>query len=204
MPIQTIDPLPPAETVYTGVGSRDTPSQVLDLMEDFAEAAAEAGWVLRSGGADGADSAFERGCDRAEGRKRVFYSMGKDISESGNPNGKHHVAAGTDFLDLAEDYHPAWDRLSGYVRRLMARNGAQVLGPKLGRPTNILVCWTPDGATATTTQETGGTGQAIRIAVDYCVPVVNLYWEESRVLIKSLAEQFAGGQVQTGNTPVPA
>lgn len=44
---------------YTGVGSRETPEEILKVMEDLAFNLRETGWILRSGGAEGADTAFE-------------------------------------------------------------------------------------------------------------------------------------------------
>ena len=49
---------------YTGVGSRETPKDVLDLMEKIAYKLSKKGWILRSGGAEGADSAFFQGCEK--------------------------------------------------------------------------------------------------------------------------------------------
>lgn len=46
---------------YAGVGARKTPQYILAFMTTVAKALTERGWVLRSGGADGADSAFEEG-----------------------------------------------------------------------------------------------------------------------------------------------
>ena len=54
-----------AGAAYAGVGSRSTPAEVLHWMESIGRGMARAGMVLRSGAARGADSAFERGCDRA-------------------------------------------------------------------------------------------------------------------------------------------
>jgi predicted Rossmann fold nucleotide-binding protein DprA/Smf involved in DNA uptake len=54
---------------YAGIGSRSTPPETLPLIESIAARLAEKGWVLRSGGADGADSAFEKGCDQKQGTK---------------------------------------------------------------------------------------------------------------------------------------
>ena len=47
---------------YAGIGSRNTPKEVLDVFESIGKYLALQGFVLRSGGADGADRAFERGC----------------------------------------------------------------------------------------------------------------------------------------------
>ena len=47
---------------YAGVGSRSTPMHIQKLFEEIAATLAQNGYVLRSGGAEGADVAFERGC----------------------------------------------------------------------------------------------------------------------------------------------
>ena len=46
---------------YTGVGSRETPPEVISVMEDAAFRLAGLGFTLRSGKAEGADAAFQRG-----------------------------------------------------------------------------------------------------------------------------------------------
>ena len=46
---------------YAGIGSRLTPAPVLDLMNRIATHLVKKGWTLRSGGADGADTAFASG-----------------------------------------------------------------------------------------------------------------------------------------------
>lgn len=51
---------------------------------------------------------------------------------------------------------------------LQARNAMQLLGADLDRPADFIVAWTPDAKTV------GGTGQALRMAADYGVPVRNL------------------------------
>lgn len=57
---------------YTGVGSRETPNDVMKVMYKFAQKMALHGAVLRSGGADGADTAFEWGCDKKQGMKEIY------------------------------------------------------------------------------------------------------------------------------------
>ncbi len=46
---------------YAGIGSRKTPPEMMSLMTDLAARLEEQGWILRSGGAIGADSAFQLG-----------------------------------------------------------------------------------------------------------------------------------------------
>jgi predicted Rossmann fold nucleotide-binding protein DprA/Smf involved in DNA uptake len=49
--------------IYCGIGSRQTPSMVLAKMIGIAQELAAKNWILRSGRAEGADKAFEHGCD---------------------------------------------------------------------------------------------------------------------------------------------
>lgn len=61
---------------YAGIGSRETPTFVLEAFKQIGEELAKLGVILRSGGASGADSAFEEGCDRVNG-ERDIYSLGR-------------------------------------------------------------------------------------------------------------------------------
>jgi len=145
---------------YTGIGSRKTPKAVLDIMARLATKLAEDGWTLRSGGASGADSAFEAGAVEAGGSSEIYLEQ----------------HATTRSMEIASQFHPAWDRCSPYARRLHGRNAFQVLGINLNRPSRFVVCWTPDGAVTHSerVRETGGTGTAISIADHFHVPVFNL------------------------------
>lgn len=75
---------------------------------------------------------------------------------------------------VAERFHPAWDMLDPSSKKFHARNAHQVLGYDLSTPASFIVCWTPDGTAI------GGTGQAIRIAHGYNIPVFNLKNEKDR------------------------
>ena len=92
---------------YTGFGSRETPQETLELMEQIGEALARAGWFLRSGAADGADSAFERGCDKVGGDKEIFLPW---PGFSGHASQLNNVDSAA--LDMAAGVHPAWSHLS--------------------------------------------------------------------------------------------
>lgn len=145
---------------YTGIGSRATPDEVLAKMTQIAQAFARKGWVLRSGGAKGADSAFEAGAGE---RKEIFLPWpgfnGRQSSFS-----RPSAAA----LEMAAQLHPAWERCSQGARKLHARNTHQILGYDLKSPTSLVVCWTEGGGLK------GGTAQAIRLATLYSIPVFNL------------------------------
>jgi hypothetical protein len=46
---------------YTGVGSRETPQVIIETIKKISYRMGQKGYILRSGGADGADLAFELG-----------------------------------------------------------------------------------------------------------------------------------------------
>ena len=58
--------------IYAGIGARKTPGGVLVLMREVGAILARDGWMLRSGGAEGADSAFEAGAKSAGGAREIF------------------------------------------------------------------------------------------------------------------------------------
>lgn len=147
---------------YAGIGSRETPSEVLDLFTYLAEYLGKRGLVLRSGGAPGADSAFEVGADRVNAPKDIYLPW---RNFNNNPSPLCNVE--TQAMLLAEHYHPAWGRLSAAARKFHARNVYQVLGKNLSQPCDFILCYTPGGS------QSGGTGQAIRVAKAYNVPIID-------------------------------
>ena len=68
-------------------------------------------------------------------------------------------------INIASQFHPAFDRLSQGAQKLQARNSYQVLGYELKDPSVFIVCWTKGG------KGSGGTGQALRLAKEYSIPV---------------------------------
>ena len=149
---------------YTGVGSRETPNDVMKVMYKFAQKMALHGAVLRSGGADGADTAFEWGCDKMQGKKEIYLPW-QGFNDRCSPF--HQV--NEDALMIAKKVHPAWHRLSPAAKKLHGRNVYQVLGYGLDKPSSLLVCWTKNG------ELVGGTEvDAIVLAHMYNIPVFNL------------------------------
>lgn len=170
--------------IYAGIGSRRTPDEVLWQMDELGTALARAAWTLRSGGAPGADQAFEAGCDRAAGAKEIFVPWsGFEGRISGAPG--VYVGVGPRALELAKLYHPAWDRCSRGAQLLHGRNGYQVLGWRLDNPCTLVICWTPDGRLE------GGTAQALRIAQAFKIPVMNLGCEQGQKQRLNLLKELA-------------
>jgi hypothetical protein len=159
---------------YTGCGSRDTPKPIVLKMEEIAVILCNAGYILRSGGADGADTAFEKGVDstldkssRLMPPKRVYIPWKEFGNRKDSQEGDIYKIDIKAFA-MASRIHPTWDRLAPSHKRLHARNIHQVLGDDLKTRSRFLICWTEDG------QLIGGTRTAIVCARVYKVPVYNL------------------------------
>lgn len=156
------------QKIYAGIGSRETPAHILDRLEKMATYLANRGFILRSGGADGADSAFEKGCDSVSGKKEIYLPW-----KGFNKNDSTLCNITPIALKMAENYHPAWNRLKEPAKSLMARNCYQVLGYDLNEPADFIACWTKDG------KASGGTGQALRIAKTIDIPIFNFHNERA-------------------------
>lgn len=165
---------------YTGVGSRETPPKVLETMRQLGKVLAEKGYVLRSGGAGGADTAFEQGCDDFTkddkvGMKEIFIPW---KGFSGRHRHEQDVYCLDENLyrnncfDIAKKYHPGWHRVSQGGRSLHSRNVLQVLGQNIQTPTAFVVAYAKRDKNG---KAKGGTAMAINIAEDNKIPVFNLY-----------------------------
>lgn len=159
---------------YTGIGSRETPADICRLMTQVAIYLQIQGYTLRSGGAQGADAAFERG---ARGAKEIWLpwpSFNSNLSRL-FPSKEAH--------DLASTLHPKWNILTPGAKKLHARNMHQILGIDLDTPSEFVVCWTKDG------EASGGTGQALRLAIQRQIPIFNLK-KDKEEFSKFLREKF--------------
>lgn len=169
---------------YSGLGSRETPGLILAIMTDIAKHLGERGYVLRSGAADGADSAFEEGADsvakRPDGEAVHSHDTGSYLGHwwrhkeiylpkrgFNNHTSVHYDQSGV-AVDMAKEIHPNWAACSDFARRAHARNVHQVLGQLLNQPSEFLVCWTPGG------KAVGGTRTAIKVAERNGIEVINL------------------------------
>ena len=145
---------------YAGIGSRKTPKNTLELMAYIAKELSKS-WTLRSGHAGGADQAFEY----SAAKKEIYIPW-----HGFNGAGKECIVPKFTQLqvDIAASHHPAWYRCTPVVQRMHMRNVCQVLGEDCVTPSTMVICWTPNG------DSSGGTGQAIRIAKSYNIPVFDL------------------------------
>ena len=159
--------------IYTGVGARSTPNEMLDIIQSVASVLGKQGWVLRSGGADGADSAFETGCDAVQGSKKIYIPWN-------GFNGRHQDGQSVLTLDqgdrdgavaLVKDVHPAYGMLSRGALALHSRNTYQVLGLHLDTPSHFLLCYAPVDKYGV---PKGGTRTSWMLAQMFDIPCYNL------------------------------
>jgi len=149
--------------IYSGIGSRKTPSDVLELMIGIARKLDLLGYVLRTGDASGADESFRN----ATSNKEVFCAMD----------------ATPEAMDFTSKFHPHWKNLKEYNRKLHGRNAQIILGMDLELPSDFVICWTPDGSFS------GGTGQGLRICNFLNIPIFNLALEASRIRLETFLDK---------------
>lgn len=169
---------------YAGVGSRETPPDVLGLMTDTAEALRSMGWTLRSGHAPNADQAFEAGAGVAAEIYLPWPSFENKVSCGDATVFSRPTPAA---FELAAEHHPYWFSLKRGSRSLHARNMHQVLGRALDVPAAFVVCWTQDGSLDGSSSASGGTGQALRAAAAEGIHVFNLKLDADRELFERIA-----------------
>lgn len=138
---------------YAGIGSRNTPENILNIMKFIAIKLESDSFFLRSGHAIGADTAFESNIKN------------KEIFEANDASLK--------AIEYASKFHSNWNNCSEYVKKLHGRNAMIILGQNLDKPVKFVICWTKNG------KDIGGTGLALRIAIENKIPIFNLYDENT-------------------------
>jgi len=148
--------------IYAGIGARKTPQDILRLMEDISVFMGTRGVILRSGAAHGADSAFERGCNKVGGHKQIYLPW-----YDYNNHKSNFTKATPKAFRVAATYHPKWAECSQPVRALHARNSHIIMGDceNMFDKSQLVICWS---------KGSGGTAQGLRIAYYHRIPVINL------------------------------
>lgn len=168
---------------YAGIGSRETPDEIQDVMTRVARHLATRAFTLQSGGAVGADRAFERGADE---QKTIFYGNARHQGVNGYenvPTGNGHVliedgplaerAAAYVRYGLNDNQHWRNIERKPFTRNLMRRNAFQVLGADLRTPVDLVICYAPyDGDPVLDAR--GGTRAAVLLANRLEIPIYNL------------------------------
>lgn len=158
---------------YAGIGSRETPWRIQDEFTQIAKSLEQKNYILRSGGADGADMAFESGV-KAHDMKEIWL-----------PWKRFNHNTSSDILDwplrpeveeICKNIYSRWDISSDAVKKLHARNVYQILGNNLDVPVDFVVCWTDRSE-----GDTGGTMFGVYLAKKRGIPVYNFFRDTDRV-----------------------
>lgn len=163
--LETIKNLTGADSkYYSGVGSRECPIYVCKAMTAIALFLETEGYILRSGGANGADLAFENGVKNPN-NKNIFLPW-----EGFNNSDSSLFGVCEDAITMATTVHPTGNALKKRKAALSlhARNCYQVLGKTLASPSDFLICWTENA------KKVGGTRTAIVLAERNGIPILNL------------------------------
>lgn len=176
---------------YAGIGSRNASPEMLQFAERAAEALQAHGWTLRSGHAEGMDSAFAAGAGH---RAEIYlpwpsFRYNRGVGDGAFLDADVIVDRPTrEAFTLAEGFHPAWDACSDAAKKLHARNMHIICGRDLLTPVRFVICWTSDGSCDGV--GSGGTHQALRCAHYFDIPVFNLARSEHRWRIERLIESY--------------
>jgi len=138
----------------------------MTLMTDVARKLHDFGMILRSGGAGGADTAFESGVTMPE--RKIIYLPWKGFNGRYEEEGSVFEYSDR-HVEIATAAHRSWGHLDQWGKAMHTRNVAQVLGGDCSTPSNFVICWTPRGETK------GGTATAIKIASENRIVVFNLF-----------------------------
>jgi len=192
---------------YTGVGSRSLPSSTLELIEKIAVVMARKGYTLRSGAADGADKAFQKGACSVAPHKTEIWLPWRGFNNTAYVYTP--MAAANCFVITEREVVLAgellietgimswWDNCKQSVHRLHGRNVHQVCGkpvmqkftrnPSKGSmwnyPNNPSLLSSVCIYAAPLTEGgdvKGGTRTAVEISKWYGVPTYNLLVDSER------------------------
>ena len=163
---------------YAGIGSRKISEDDVAKISAVAKYLADRDVVLYSGNADGADITFQRNSDK----KCVIYLpwLGFNQEKYDYCESFDYFVCGSTLEGLVsvDKYHPNPYALTIGGRSLMCRNHHQVFGFGQYPKVSIVVCCADRDAKG---HETGGTGQACRIARDNGIPVLNTRYDYVKI-----------------------
>lgn len=185
---------------YTGIGSRDTPPEVLEQMQSIARQLAELGFGLRSGRAEGADAAFQKGATEVDGRK-IIYIPEATFGDPTTDTKDNFVVDGelrAIGMAFAKSVHRKWSKVSTYGTWLHARNTCQVYGHTyengvyIRKPSEFVLYWAPEEKGVVK----GGTATAVMLARKVGVVDINMAHPDWQWKLTVVLNNILGKEVQ--------
>lgn len=182
---------------YTGIGSRETPQHILDIMRKAAFFFASKGIVLRSGKAAGADEWFQLGVQdyavhyTSNHLAEIYIPWRGFKTEGLLPRWDRLITdtlITTEAEQIASKIHPAWHACSRGAKALHIRNVYQVLGATLDKPSDFLVCYAKPTKDRCSVQ--GGTATAYNLARQHGVRTFNIFFEEELEALRKFTKEI--------------
>ncbi|MBE0438265.1 MAG: hypothetical protein IBX57_00665 [Gammaproteobacteria bacterium] len=172
---------------YTGIGSRTVSAEEFSFMRNLAWYLGfiDKEWCLRSGGANGSDTAFFKGANDGYSKFKIYipWNNFNGLLEGMYPSSTdNYIFNASSFenrileqaTDLVKTVVPYWDNLKPAVKKLFLRNMFQVLGESLNEPSKfVLFC-----SNEKNSKVEGGTSVAINLARELEVPTFNLRYKQ--------------------------
>jgi hypothetical protein len=190
---------------YAGIGSRQTPQEVLDKMTEVAKYLDGLGYTLQTGftfknketnlDEEGADKAFSDGSKN----KTLFgpYGIRKTVKGIVSAD-KYNEAVTEKSSAIVKEVHPAPDRLTPGAIKLMARNTNQIFGKNLDNTVDFVIFYAPE--TSNPLRPKGGTGQAVEMARRKGIPTINMADTNWRAQLKTALATQPSTQPATSPT----
>lgn len=167
--------------IYAGIGPRKTPQATLEIMTHVGIQMEKYGFLLRSGGAIGADQAWAK----MVSRKEIFIPKQKRYGQQGivvDPDSLAYLTA----QEIAASQHRKWHDLDDFSKKLFTRNVFILLGEDLSMHADLVLY----GDNKRVTQ--GGTGHSLRVARMYGIPCFNICDNKDQKYIEVFIEQLMG------------
>ena len=155
--------------IITVIGSRKTPLIYLEKLEDIAKECADSGGWVRSGHAEGADYAAEKGA----GKRCIVYMPWRNFNSQLPMLGQPYYEKGDTpdwVLDLVWNIHPNPEALNRTTWLFHCRNMYQILGTTGFQPTSAVYYWAPMSGL----NPVGGTRSAVTLARYMGIPTFNV------------------------------
>lgn len=185
---------------FTGVGSRNISEEEWETIKAVSAWIVSQGGILRSGKAEGSDSAFEQGVEESvepsskeiyipwEGAGMNQIPTHDKVFVLDKPSSVNYALSIEHVLSVMDQQH--WDNLKQGGKKLHQRNTHQVLGQDLENPAPSLFLL----ACADNTRNgdvKGGTATAWKLAKKFNVPCLNIRGKSKReifVFLKAILE----------------
>jgi hypothetical protein len=155
---------------YAGIGSRTISEQESVEIHDIANRLSKS-YVVYSGNACGADISFQIGSGGTcvinlpwDGFNDNKYDIKDSLCS--------YVVEDEESIESVKEFHPNYSALGYAGKKLMARNYRQIMGFKPLYPkVDFVICCADEDKKGNVK---GGTGQAVRIAQKFKIPVINI------------------------------